>query len=167
MRRLSRKFQLVPHKPTSHLRLCEYIPRNQKGRQAALPIPPAARRSRWGLVSRPSAPPSIALRLIVFPCNEANSPREVHASIPPSHPPAFFLAIAFSLQCSSSGFASIDRRPLVLARAAQTCAGQRCNLMTLSLSSIFIFTSTPQWSRSSTSSGLTAHALLVRSGMEL
>ncbi len=35
MHRLSRKFQLIP--PSRYLRLCEYIPRNQKGRQAALP----------------------------------------------------------------------------------------------------------------------------------
>ena|ERR1700730_15251040 len=33
MHRLSRKFQLIP--TSRHLRLCEYIPRNQKGRQAA------------------------------------------------------------------------------------------------------------------------------------
>jgi hypothetical protein len=32
MHRLSRKFQLIPHKPTFHLCLCEY----QKDRQAAL-----------------------------------------------------------------------------------------------------------------------------------
>jgi hypothetical protein len=35
MHRLSRKFQLIP--TSRHLRLCEYIPRNQKGRLAALP----------------------------------------------------------------------------------------------------------------------------------
>src|SRR5882672_1580865 len=35
MHRLSGKFHLIP--TSRHLRLCEYIPRNQKGRQAALP----------------------------------------------------------------------------------------------------------------------------------
>jgi hypothetical protein len=35
MHRLSRKFQLIP--TSRYLRLCEYIPRNQKGRQAAIP----------------------------------------------------------------------------------------------------------------------------------
>src|ERR1700716_3336937 len=35
MHRLSGKFHLIP--TSRHLRLCEYNPRNQKGRQAALP----------------------------------------------------------------------------------------------------------------------------------
>jgi hypothetical protein len=44
------------------------------------------------------------------PATRRIAPRDVHASIPPSHPPAFFFTKAFSLQCSSSGFASTATR---------------------------------------------------------